>query len=576
MGLIIDKVSGNPLLIDIKEADLDTALKAKVNQLDGSAIVNQGTITGNVDGDARGENSTDFQLERANSDEVAGYKRGFIAGGYGNKIQRIIERDSLPTEGHSEGKNNRVLEWQGHAEGQNCFVDGKISHVEGNTCICSANDSHAEGNRSVAGRRYFNTITSGSEDAGDGLGVLQYILINDSFGNVSAHFPNALIDSAYILSNYGAGAKKDVKGNVYSSAHTAALWTGDVPTTLNDLKWALHRICILRGSAETNIEYRTIAKCTYSAGTGTKVYYLDTKPYTTLIGIYGSYSPNILINGVASGNGHHAEGIYTQTFGYGSHAEGRETNSLNEYAHAEGFKTTASGSASHAEGNETIASGLSAHAQGYGTKASGNYSDANGYASTASGLYSSSHNRTTLASGENSFSINERTEATAKNSFVKGKESKALRENESAYSSGKRTNVGDDQIIEITYSRTVVGAGWWEIYILEACEDGKVYNFDTMLLAIQTAGSAGTVGNTFAYRFTGMVQRSGATYTVIGTPTRTLIGRSAGMSGDGLTTGERMSWTTPASDRIQLRFDSIENTTFRVQTYSRIQELSVL
>lgn len=32
MGLIIDKISGNPLLIDIKEADLDTALKAKVNQ----------------------------------------------------------------------------------------------------------------------------------------------------------------------------------------------------------------------------------------------------------------------------------------------------------------------------------------------------------------------------------------------------------------------------------------------------------------------------------------------------------------------------------------------------------------
>lgn len=32
MGLIVDKISGNPLLIDIKEADLDTALKAKVNQ----------------------------------------------------------------------------------------------------------------------------------------------------------------------------------------------------------------------------------------------------------------------------------------------------------------------------------------------------------------------------------------------------------------------------------------------------------------------------------------------------------------------------------------------------------------
>lgn len=32
MGIIIDKLTGNPLLVEVKEADLDTALKAKVNQ----------------------------------------------------------------------------------------------------------------------------------------------------------------------------------------------------------------------------------------------------------------------------------------------------------------------------------------------------------------------------------------------------------------------------------------------------------------------------------------------------------------------------------------------------------------
>ena len=32
MGIILDKLTGNPLLIEVKEADLDTALKAKVNQ----------------------------------------------------------------------------------------------------------------------------------------------------------------------------------------------------------------------------------------------------------------------------------------------------------------------------------------------------------------------------------------------------------------------------------------------------------------------------------------------------------------------------------------------------------------
>jgi hypothetical protein len=63
--------------------------------------------------------------------------------------------------------------------------------------------------------------------------------------------------------------------------------------------------------------------------------------------------------------------------------------------------------------------------------------------------------------------------------------------------------------------------------------------------------------------------------TVLGTITRTLIGRSSGMSGDGLSTGVFMSaYTTLYNNALVLRLDSLNNTTFYVTANTTIQELS--
>lgn len=483
---------------------------------------------GSDNGDVRGENAVDLQHVRIASDQVAGAPNSFIAGGSRNKIKNIVERDSDARNAHAEGYGNRVHDWEGHAEGSHCIVDGKISHAEGNAVICTANDSHAEGNRTVAGRRYYTNVSYGSEDAGSGLGVLNYVLIPPNEGDVTSFFPNPLTDN--ITTRYGVGAQKDVKGNIYPSGMTPAVWNGDVPSTPNDLRWALHSICIVRGQSESAIDFVKIAKSTYTPGTGTKVYYYGDNPFGTLIGIYSSYSPTVRIEGkTQGGNGSHAEGVVTSAWDYG--------------AHAEGYLTRAWGYASHAEGRETTALGMYSHAEGYQTEAIGN------------------------------------------NSCSSGWQSEALRDFQKSYSVGQIAKKGDNQTSEISYTHRLVNAGWHVVQIFRNLEDGKAYNFETMLIGRQVAGTAGAIGDTFAYKFSGCVVRNGDNYTVLGSPTRTLIGRTSTMEGDGLSTGVRVSWDNNYSstvllagdqnNSIYLRMDGIANTTFQVTTYNTIQEMGL-
>lgn len=468
----------------------------------------QGTVTGNTSGNARGNNAVDFQLTRSNSDQIAGGDNSFIAGGADNSIIKIIDRDSDPYAGHAEGYSNIVTDWQGHAEGSHCYVDGKISHAEGNTVIVSGNDSHGEGNRTAVGRRYYQLTVYGSEDAGDDLGVLQYALIPDIEGNVTSFFPNALFND--VTARYGAGATMDDRGNIYPVGMTKAVWDGSTLVTANNLRWAMHSICILRGPKEIDIKPVHIKKATYEAGVGTKVYYEGSNPFASLAGIYSSYAPTVAVNGAANiaGNGMHTEGLFTNAWGYGAHAEGYLTRAWGRYSHAEGQATTALGLASQSSGRDSL----------------------------------------------------------------------SLRDYQKSYAGGKRSKVGDSQVFDIIYSRSCAGAGWWQVYLLENCQDGMAYHFETMVLGRQISGSAGSIGDTFAYKFNGCFIRNGSVYTVLGTPVITLIGRSASLSGDGLTTGIRIAWKAPdaAANRAELRYDGLADTTYWIQTYSKIQEVSIL
>lgn len=541
----VNDINGLQEVLDGKSNNSELASLEDVltNHIDEMDYIGLGNFNGKA-GIKRGEHAVDFQSVRNSDDQVASSYASFIAGGANNIIKNIIERDSNAQYSHVENLGNRALDWGAHVEGYYCIVDGKISHAEGNAVICTANDSHAEGNRTVAGRRYYPNVTFGIEDAGSGLGTLNFVLIPPIEGDVSPFFPNALTDVA----RYGSGTQKDSKGNIYPSGMTPAIWNGDTVVKPNDLQWAMHPICIVRGQSESALEFVAIAKTVYNASIGTKVYYYGDNPLGTLIGIYSSYAPTVSIlergTDTQGGNGLHSEGFFTSAWGYGSHAEGSFTRAWAYAAHAEGRDTQALGYASHAEGFQTVALAPYAHSQGFQTEASGEAS------------------------------------------FAAGNNAKAWRKNQRSFAVGNIKSRGDNQLSEIQYTHRLPNVGWHVLMILENMEVGKAYHFETMTTGRQISGTAGSAGHTFAYKFSGCVVRLDTTsYEVLGTPTRTLVGRSTGMSGDGLSTGVRVNWDTNyltnvnasgnQKNAIYLRMDGLDNTTFQVTTYNKIQEMGM-
>ena len=538
-----DSISGSVQKLNTEINNMQTAIGGKVNK-PASDGTNGQILKTNGDGttewidsadvtdieeavdewlNAHPEKTTTVEDRSITSEKIA--SGSFIAGGTGNVIRDVAVRDSDSKDSHAEGYKNIAQEWYDHAEGCGCIVDGKISHVEGNACICTANDAHAEGNRTVAGRRYYHKsdgsyLTKGSEDAGDSLGVLNYVIVPDSYGDVTTFFPNAFIDN--VETRYGTGAQIDVKGNVYAGApynFVPAVWNGDTVVTPNDLRWAMHSICILRGTAENHIVFVNIAKAVYTSGSGTKIYYYGNSPYANYLGIYSSYAPRLL----KAGNGTHAEGFFTSAWGTGSHSEGQSTDAW--------------GDASHTEGIGSVAIGDASHAQGLYTKADGIGSDAS------------------------------------------GKESKASRPFQKAHSSGMIASVGDNQACEIIITKRCPNAGWHNVPLITNVENGKSYLLETMVVGKQSAGSAGSIGDTFGYKFTALINvKSDGTYEAIGTPERTLISRSSGMDGDGLSSGVRLSWYNgiyPDDRSLCLRMDSIANATFYVTCHTKWVELAV-
>ena len=445
---------------------------------------------------------------------------GSMAVGDYNTIQDVENRDTDSSYSFVEGYGNIAQEWYGHAEGTGTIADGKISHAEGNQSVCSANDSHAEGNMTVAGRKRYTKSSSGTEDAGDGLGTLPYILVADSEGDVTSYFPNALTDN--ITTRYGAGAQKDDKGNIYPSGMTPATYSGDTITAVNDLKWAMHPYCIIKGTAEVNRGFFKIMKATYSSGVGTKIYYDNSgEAYSgNILAIYSSYAPTVSVGGIQGGNGQHAEGRYTSTFGYGSHAEGIQSKAWNRSTHAEGEETLASGSASHAEGYLTKSLGTASHSQGYITKAVGDYS------------------------------------------FAMGRESVTTQTGQMANAIGKFNVEGDAQHSFLINKIAGAGVGWWDLPIV-TMEVGKTYTGTTKLLGRQYSSTNGSIGESLAYRIEWTVKCTGSATADILFNDRSLTGSDfaddSDTVGDHLTTGIRAGIHTTyfANNKLRIRIDGI-------------------
>lgn len=510
-----------------KPSEFSAATIAALKTAISSIIGKQGTVTGNIGGNARGANATDMQLVRVENDQVAAapysvisggaYNKidpscdgATISGGSANKILAFVERGLKGILGSAKGSANIVYGNYSTAEGTSCINDAQIGHVEGNTCLNSTNDGHTEGNLSVGGRVMW-AVTSHGIDTDADVGTKPFIVVNDDDEDITSFFPNLLTNAtpANVVARYGAGATADAKGNVYPSGMTPAVWTGDVPTTENDLKWALHIYFVIKATAETNMGFYKCLKATYTAGSGVKIYYEGAAEAFggAIAKVYSSTAPTVIINGkYKCGNSQHTEGLTNCTFG------------------------------------------TAANASGYGTRARNNCAKSSGYFTEALGAQSESS----------------------------GISSKALRENQKAFAAGKRLKRGDIQACQIAYNHSCNGAGWWMIYILKDLEDGKAYFFETRIFGRQISGSDGTVGDSFGYIARGCVRMDAGTISAVGTPTCVETFRTSGLSATVKCTWDASSSIGAANtnDHALIRFDSIANRLYYVQSTTNWTEIT--
>lgn len=259
---------------------------------------------------------------------------GRIAG-KDNLIDKFVERGLLPKDGPDAiGVGVKIYDWSGRGSGSHTVIDGKLSAGDGNHMVVTANDSYGGGNRGAAGRRITPIASSGTEVDGD-VGDKPFVIIDDWYGDVTSYFPNELTDN--VTTRYGAGYQKDAKGNIYSPAHTPATYAGNDITAENDLKWAMHSFCYIKGVGETAGGFFRILKATYTAGVGTKIFYDNVgQAFSGSIeSIYCSYSP-VVLNG---GNGQLVGGYKCSTWGYGAFACGVRANAWEDGSAAFGTDT---------------------------------------------------------------------------------------------------------------------------------------------------------------------------------------------------------------------------------------------
>lgn len=370
----------------------------------GMITVKQGTITGDILGDARGTNSTDFQLVRTDNANVCAANNSMIAGGIDNRIDSFYMRGTEPQNGFIAcGRYNTIYDWEGLASGIGNIVEGKLGIALGNANVAGSHDGAAIGNQNYTGRRVFLDVTEGRDYCSEKGDTFNYVIIPTSYYDVRNFFPYAGIDSA--VQRYGYGCTIDSKGNVYPPTYDTALWTSATTySDSRDLDWSLASYCIVKGGQEAELEIRKIIYSKYIAGTGTKVYYEGSKPFATIGGILSSYSSEVYIkyrgDSLRQGNGCIAMGRFANALGYGAISLGANTYAGNFAAVALGYNSKSYKMGSVAVGTECVTNGIYSFAGGMQSTTSGRSAIALGYLCNATGQYSVALGQSNTASGE--------------------------------------------------------------------------------------------------------------------------------------------------------------------------------
>lgn len=216
----------------------------------------------------------------------------------------------------------------------------------------------------------------------------------------------------------------------------------------------------------------------------------------------GNYSISVGQNTLASGNCAFSSGVGTSATGNNSASFGDGSISSGSSSHAEGKSTLSSGLYSHSEGFSTTASGASAHAQGQGGTASGSCSSVHGLNCVASGPNSYAGGSVSTASGNNSYSYGSNCVASGGNTFATGFRSVANFNYSRAHACGRFNIDGDAQKIDTMLKIATTNAVADYMQLADGTDGITIptdctTDIDIRIVAVQTGGAAGTVGDSF-------------------------------------------------------------------------------
>ena len=190
---------------------------------------------------------------------------------------------------------------------------------------------------------------------------------------------------------------------------------------------------------------------------------------------------------------------------------------VGEHSFASGHDTMASGKDSHAEGDTTQATAWQSHAEGFYTTASEGCAHAEGCSTTASGHDSHVEGCDSLAEQHCA--------------HASGDSAKAYLVNMYARAGGRFGVVGDAQHSKHVVHNETTDATQTELYTYMTSTPYRIvlpasrtWTFTILIAARQTAGSAGTVGDSGGYEIKGVIKRDDVNNTtLVGSITNTTI-----------------------------------------------------
>jgi hypothetical protein len=260
----------------------------------------------------------------------------------------------LGTSAHTEGYDNKAVQFASHTEGYHNVAAGKYSHTEGRDTV-AVYTAHAEGNGSKA-------LGQGSHAEGYGTNALGQgshteggsTIAEGKYSHAEGEGANA---SGYRSHAEGGNTKASGKSSHAEGSNSESQGENSHAEGENTEAIGMNSHSEGKGTKAEGIQ-------SHAEGSGTKA----TKNQSHAEGNCTE----------ATGTSSHTEGNYAKASGKSAHAENNYTSASGEGSHAEGNYTNANGQWSHAEGDKTHANGIGSHTGGGYTQANGDYSFAHG------------------------------------------------------------------------------------------------------------------------------------------------------------------------------------------------------